>query len=442
MKNDVVTRFAPSPTGFLHAGNYRTAIFAYLFAKKTAGQFIVRIEDTDKERSKKEYDENIVEVLEWLGLEYDALYRQSDHVTRHKELLRNLIAQDKAYISQEEVKEEGQRPTVIRFRNPNIKLTFTDAVRGDITFDTEELGDFIIAKSESEPLYHFGVVVDDIDEGVTHVIRGDDHISNTPRQILIRQALGAQMPIFAHLPLVLDANKAKLSKRRGAKALTEYRDQGFIPEAMINYLALLGWHPEGDQELFSVAELIEVFDLSRIQKSAGVFDEVKLRWFNHEHLKRLDDTDYESRLRIIMQKHEIAPPSYLKKALPLLKERYDTLLEAALALKDGEYDYLGDAIGYEPELLTKGSKTEAKTAAQLLGGVSDLLEELHHNEFTGDKVKEIVFPYAEEHGRAQVLWPLRIALSGKEKSPDPFTLCELIGKETALKRIAQAIQKL
>jgi glutamyl-tRNA synthetase/nondiscriminating glutamyl-tRNA synthetase len=224
----IVTRFAPSPTGFLHSGTYRTAVFSYLFAKKHNGEFILRIEDTDKERSKKEYEDNIMESLSWLNMSYDKFYRQSENAPRHKEILEKLISEEKAYISREEAKDgSGVIKEIVRFKNPNRVVSFVDAIRGEIKMDTTDLGDFVIAKNIDEPLFHLAVVVDDADEGVTHIIRGDDHISNTPRHILLYEALGFKIPTYAHLPLVLSEDRTKLSKRKGAKAITEYRDQGY-----------------------------------------------------------------------------------------------------------------------------------------------------------------------------------------------------------------------
>jgi nondiscriminating glutamyl-tRNA synthetase len=436
---EVVTRFAPSPTGYLHGGNYRTAVFAYLFAKKMDGKFIVRIEDTDTARSKKEYEDNIIESLHWLKLEWDVMYRQSDNTNRYKELLEKLIAEGKAYVSKEEVKEEGGRSEVIRFKNPKKVVTFSDAIRGEISMDTTDLGDFVIARSITEPVFHFAVVVDDHDEDVTHVIRGEDHISNTPRQMLIAEALGFTSPSYAHLPLVLGTDRTKLSKRRGAKALTEYRDQGYLPEAMLNYLALLGWHPDNEQEIFTVEELVQAFTLERIQKSSGIFDEVKLKWFNHEHLKRLSSEAFLSRLEAYIKDRGGEVPLYLAKAAPMLKERAQTLGEAWEALKAGEFDFFGEAFkGPSSALLLQGAKAEKdavighfKQLESLLGGLSD-------EAFTPEGVKNAVFPYATEVGRASVLWPMRVALSGKEKSPDPFTLAAALGKTVTLLRIAAA----
>lgn len=436
----IVTRFAPSPTGYLHGGNYRTAVFAYLFAKKTGGEFIVRIEDTDRERSKKEYEDNIWETISWLGLSPDQKFRQSEHAARHTELLEKLIGEGRAYISKEEPKKPGDRPEVIRFKNPKEPVTFEDAIRGNITMDTTDLGDFIIARSITEPVFHFAVVADDADAGVTHVVRGEDHISNTPRQILIARALGFEPPVYAHLPLVLGSDRTKLSKRKGAKALTDYKAQGYLPEAMINYLALVGWHPEGEQEIFTVPELTGVFSLERIQKSAGIFDEVKLAWFNHEHLKRLSDTEFESGLRAFFAGRGQSAPPYLAAILPQLRERSETYGAALAAVESGEYSFMEPGIpACTQELLLRGAKADAATVAQHLTKAIALLDAMSEESFSAAAVKEIVFPYATEVGRGAVLWPMRVALSGKEKSADPFTLCGLLGKKAALERIRAAL---
>ncbi len=434
----IVTRFAPSPTGLLHGGNYRTAVFAYLFAKKSGGEFIVRIEDTDRERSKKEYEENIIETLDWLGLQHDHFYRQSENQPRHQTLLQQLIDKDLAYISKETPKEEGERAEVIRFRNPNTTITFNDIVRGSISIDTTDLKDFVIARSITEPVFHFAVVVDDADEGVTHVVRGEDHISNTPRQILIQQALGFAIPTYAHLPLVLSTDKTKLSKRKGAKALTQYREEGYLPAAVINYLALLGWHPHDNKEIFSVDELIAAFDLERIQKGAGVFDEAKLKWFNQEHIKKLSPEAFADLLRAFMKGRGEELPPFFSNVAKLLQERSQTLLEAAEALKN-EFDFIDQAIPYDKTLLLKSAKAEAEAVTQHLTKVIEILQTLSDESFTNEGVKEAIFPYATEVGRSAVLWPMRVALSGKEKSPDPFTLASLLGKAKTLTRLNQAL---
>ncbi|KKW35903.1 glutamate--tRNA ligase [Candidatus Adlerbacteria bacterium RIFCSPHIGHO2_01_FULL_54_23] len=440
MYEKVVTRFAPSPTGNLNIGGVRAGIFAYLFARHNGGQFILRIEDTDKERSKKEYEDNIIDSLKWLGLEYDNFYRQSDNAARHEELLRKLIAEGKAYISKEE--DGNGRVEVIRFKNPNKEITFTDTVHGKITFDTTELKDFVIAKSFIEPVFHFAVVVDDADEGVTHVIRGADHISNTPRQMLIREALGIPHPEYAHLPLIVSSDRSKLSKRKGAKALSEYRDLGFLPEAILNYDAFLGWHPEGEREIYSKKEMARKFTLERVQKSPAMFDEAKLLWFNAQHIKKLSDEEFSKRLAEYALGYGStgeAKDEFDRRLVPLIKERAQTLSEAKELLR--EYDFLA-RVSVGTNMLLQNGKIEKQTASRHLQAATKLLEDVNDEDFTPEKIKNVIFPYATEHGRGEVLWPMRVALSGREKSPDPFTIASMLGKKETLKRIASAAEAL
>lgn len=272
----VITRMAPSPTGNFHVGGARTALFNFLFAKKNNGKFILRIEDTDKERSKKEFEDDIFESLEWLGLKHDEFYRQSERGGVYKSYIEKMLDNGSVYEAEDKV---------IRFKNPNKKVKFDDLVRGEIQFDTTELKDFVIAKSIDEPLYHLAVVIDDFESGITHVIRGEDHISNTPRQILIQEAIGAPRPLYAHLPLILAQDRSKLSKRKHGESvsLDYYRNKGYSTEAVINYLALLGWNPGTEQEIFTLDELIKVFDLSKVHKGGAIFDEKKLAWVNRKH---------------------------------------------------------------------------------------------------------------------------------------------------------------
>ena len=272
----VIVRMAPSPTGNFHVGSARTALFNFLFARKNNGKFILRIEDTDKERSKKEFEDDIFESLEWLGLKHDESYRQSERGEVYKSYIEKMLDEGSVYESDDKV---------IRFKNPNKKIKFNDLIRGEIEFDTTELEDFVIAKSVNEPLYHLAVVIDDFESGITHVIRGEDHISNTARQILIQEAIGAPRPIYAHLPLILAPDRSKLSKRKHGESvsLDYYRNKGYSPAAIINYLALLGWNPGTEQEIFTLEELIKVFDLSRVHKGGAIFDEKKLAWVNRKH---------------------------------------------------------------------------------------------------------------------------------------------------------------
>ena len=276
MNQKIITRFPPSPTGNFHVGSARTALFNFLFARKNNGKFILRIEDTDKTRSKKEFEDNIFESLEWLGLKYDEFYRQSDRGKIHRTYIEKMLDDGSIYEAEDKI---------IRFKNPNKKVKFNDLVRGEIEFDTTELKDFIIAKSVDEPLYHLAVVIDDFESNITHVIRGEDHISNTPRQILIQETISAPRPIYAHLPLILAPDRSKLSKRKHGESvsLDYYRNKGYSPEAMINYLALLGWNPGTEQEIFTLDELINVFDFSRVHKGGAIFDEKKLAWMNRKH---------------------------------------------------------------------------------------------------------------------------------------------------------------
>lgn len=439
----IVTRFAPSPTGLLHAGNYRTAVFAYLFAKKENGKFIVRIEDTDTERSKKEYEDNIFESLSWLGLKSDQQYRQSEHKKRHEELLRRLVDEGKVYVSKEVPKEPGQRAEVIRFRNPNKVITFTDAVRGSISMDTTDLGDFIVARSFEEPVFHFAVVVDDWDEGVTHVIRGEDHVSNTPRQILIQEALGAPTPLYCHLPLVLATDKTKLSKRKGARALTEYRDSGYLPEALLNYMALIGWNPGTEQEIFSPNELVTAFSLDHVQKGGAIFDEVKLKWVNREHMLKLSEdafAEYAKKFLSDETKKGFDQKNIWPAMIMVMRERASTFAEIAEADRAGEYRFFYEAPTPPKEMY--GWKGESYTASKpRLERVLALLE-AYQGEWNAATVKEALWAFAESEGRGQVLWPTRIALSGREKSPDPFTIAGIIGRDETLLRIRGAIATL
>jgi glutamyl-tRNA synthetase len=427
MKNNIVTRFAPSPTGLLHAGNYRTAVFAYLFARQNEGRFILRVEDTDKERSKKEYADNIIESLAWLGLDYDETFYQSERAVNHQKYLEKLMAEDKAYVSHEDRPADLDptkewRTEVIRFRNPNKKISFHDMIRGLIVTDTTDLGDFVIAKSLTEPIFHLAVVVDDYEMGITHIIRGEDHISNTPRQILIQEAIGAPTPEYAHLPLVLAPDRSKLSKRKGALAITEYRDRGYLPEALLNYMSLLGWNPGTEQELFSKEDLIKSFDLSKIQKGAAIFDQVKLDWFNREHLKRLSDNELGKRL-IAFAPEKFSPLARI------IVERVNNLSEAGDIIKSGEFDFFFSTPEPTKELLKDG---------KFLTETIKILEDLNHADWSTDQIKNSLWDFATREGRSEVLWPMRVALSGQAKSPDPFTIASILGKEEALHRLKHA----
>lgn len=430
--NQIVTRMAPSPTGKFHIGSARTALFSYLFAKHHKGKFILRIEDTDKERSKPEYEDNILESFKWLGLMHDEFYRQSERTQIYKEQLKKLIDSGAAYISKEEPAEEGKRGEVIRFKNPNTKIKFADVILGDIEIDSTDLGDFVIAKDLETPLYHLTVVVDDGLMKVSHVIRAQEHIANTPRQILILEALGFNRPVYAHIPLVLAPDKTKLSKRHGAVALLDYRDMGYLPEAILNYLAFLGWNPGTERELFTLEELVQEFSLEKVQTGGGVFNTEKLDWYNREYIKKMSQDDLLAQVK----KYLDLPEDILSRALPSIMERISKFKDLENESEFGFYKALPE---YDAVNMIWKKSDKEKTLAHLQH-VKSLLESADYS--SSESIKSAIWDYAETVGRGDVLWPLRYALSGKDKSPDPFTLAYIFGKEETIKRIEIAISKL
>lgn len=431
--SNVVTRIPPSPTGRLHIGTARTALFNFLFARHHGGSVAFRSEDTDRERSSRDFENEILEGLAWLGLSWDSFTRQSERRTRHRELLEKTIASGAAYLSREPLRNDpSQDVEVVRLKNPGREVVFSDLIRGDINTHTGDLGDFVIARAIDDPLYHFAVVVDDMDAGVTHVIRGEDHISNTARQILIQEAVGAPRPSYAHLPLILDAKRAKLSKRSGATSLMDYREEGFLPEGMVNYLALLGWNPGGDCEDFSLGELIAAFTLAGVQKSGAVFDRTKLLSVNQRWMRKLSDTEFADALA------SNAPRAGLLKAVPLLKERAHTFAEARGMLSDELSALFVSPALAKDVLLAEEPPDAAGTTRARLSRMRDMISGAPETA-SADVARALLMPYADTEGRGPTLWPLRYALSGREKSPDPFTLIIILGKDETISRIEKAI---
>lgn len=446
----IITRIAPSPTGVLHIGTVRTALFNYLFAKKNGGKFIIRIEDTDKERSRKEYEENIMEGFEFLGLKHDEFYRQSERTDIYEKYINEMIKNGSAYLSKEEITENQvsendanakiKRSEVIRFKNPNKEIVFNDLIRGEIKFDTTELGDFVIAKSTREPLYHLAVVIDDHEMNISHIIRGDDGISNTPRQILIQQAIGAKTPKYAHLPLILGKDRSKMSKRHGAVSISEFRQKGYLKEALINYTAFLGWNPKDERELFTMDELIQEFEISKISKSGAIFNIEKLDWYNKEYLKLLPKEEIQNNINKYLS---IYNPSadFIKKISPIILERISKYSDIEEMIKNGELEYyfkkpeLKEAETIQKIIWKKSDKE--KTIIYLKDSIN-FVEKANEN-FNASEYKNLIWDYAEKNGKGDVLWPIRFALSGKDKSPDPFVLMELLGKNESLDRIKNAI---
>ena len=446
----VRTRIAPSPTGYMHIGTARTALFNYLYAKKYGGDFILRIEDTDKERSKAEHESTILDSLTWLSLEWDAFYRQSDRSEIYKEAVRVLLENGSAYISKENT--ENGRDRVIRFKNPNKEIQFIDQIRGKITFDTSELNDFIIAKSEREPLYHLAVVVDDGEMEIKNVIRGEDHISNTPRQILILEALGYEIPEYAHIPLILAPDKSRLSKRHGSISILEYRDRGFLPEAVINYLAMLGWNPGTDEEIFSLKDLITEFSINRVQKGGCIFDEEKLKWFNKKYIQISvsDEDQYSEFEKRIMNNKRCADRGWTflerENKLRLLwgayRERFFVYEDMDLMLESGEFDYYFEQPELEADKLIWKDQSK-EDAIKHLQYVKERIISLNEKKFSDqESIKNMIWDYATKNGRGDVLWPMRYALSGRERSPDPFTLSSILGKDRTVLRLEEAIDML
>lgn len=458
---EIRTRWAPSPTGLPHAGNYRTALFAYFFAKKQGGKFYLRIEDTDRKRSKKEYETNIIESLKWFNLsldkfgEGDGIYRQSENIAYHEKTLKQLIDQGNAYISKE-AGEDGVQKEIVRFKNPNIDVTFTDLIRGPITFNTTELGDFVIAKSVNEPLFHHAVVADDIAMGITHIVRGEDHISNTPRQILISRALGAPDFIYAHLPLLMSSDRTKLSKRKGATPMISsplhpeiigYRERGYLPEALINFMAFLGWNPGDDREIMSVDELINEFDLARVQKSAATFNEEKLQWYNKHYLQKPENEKYIAQM-IADAKTKYALTQLTetgeKRLINVLRNSIATLNDLDVACSKGDFAYLQqETVQLDVSQLIWKKGTKEETIEHLNFAAQELETYTGNTTFNDADLTAYaskIMERAEKLGKGNVLWPIRYAITGKASSPDWKEVLAFIPPKIALARITHAKQ--
>lgn len=437
----VVTRFAPSPTGFLHMGGVRTALYNYLYARKHGGTFVLRIEDTDTARNREEWAQGLVEDLAWLGLSHDVFAKQSERTQLYRDAVKKLIDSGAAYISKETPTEEGQREEVVRFKNPNTTVTIQDVIRGEVSVDTTDLKDFIIARSIDEPLYHLAVVIDDALMGVTHVIRGEEHLSNTPRQILIQEALGYPRPTYAHLPLMLATDKSKLSKRKHGEAvsLTHYRAQGYLPHAILNFLLLIGWNPGTDEEFFTLDEMIARFDLTKVQKGGGVFNVEKLDWINKHYITQMTpDEQWEWLDRFTAPEYD---RTTLKKIQTLLIDRIHAFGDIPKLFAQGEFSYFFTKPSYgSVPIAWKDTPKDAARAH--LTTIIGLMKTLADDAFSAEAVKTAVWEYAEAQGRGSVLWPLRVALSGQERSVDPFTIAGILGKTETLSRLEDAVQYL
>ena len=461
--SSVRTRFAPSPTGYLHIGGVRTALFCWLYARHHGGQFILRIEDTDRERSTQESVDAILQGMEWMGLSPDeGPFYQTDRIARYQEVLDQLLDQGlayKCYCTQAELDQvredqraknikprynrkcrdaahperEGIAP-VIRFRNPlEGSVIFEDLVRGKVNISNDELDDLVIARGDGMPTYNFAVVVDDIDMEITHVIRGDDHVNNTPRQVNIFKALKAPLPIFAHLPLIVGQDGQRLSKRHGAVSVLEYRDQGFLPEAMRNYLLRLGWS-HGDQEIFSTEEMIELFDLAEVNRAASAFDVDKLKWLNQHYIKEADSTRLTDLLleKLTLAKLEVSAGPPVEKVVTALRERAQTIDEF---LEKSRYFY-SEISGYEEGAAKKHLRPVAEG---LLVDIRARFESIQT--WTASAIHEALEACvaAQDSKLGKIAQPLRVAVSGTAATPPIDETLELVGKVRTLSRIDAAL---
>ncbi|MEZ8641616.1 glutamate--tRNA ligase [Vibrio splendidus] len=464
----VKTRFAPSPTGYLHVGGARTALYSWLFAKNQGGEFVLRIEDTDLERNSQEAVDAILEGMQWMGMEWDeGPYYQSKRFDRYNEMVDKLLAEDKAFkcyaskelldeirAVQEENKEmaryDANHPKivaaneaakegdacVIRFRNPKEgSVVFDDQIRGRIEIANSQLDDLIIRRTDGAPTYNFVVVVDDWDMGITHVVRGEDHINNTPRQINIYEALGAPVPTFAHCAMILGDDGAKLSKRHGAVSVMQYRDEGYLPNALNNYLVRLGWS-HGDQEIFSQEEMIEFFSLNAISKSASAFNTEKLLWLNNHYIKT-SEPEYVAKYlqwHLDAQKIDTANGPAITEVIKLVGERCNTLIELA---EQSRYFY-EDFSEFEAGAAKKHLRGVAKGPLELALAKVEALEE-----FTTANIKDgVIAAVCEELeiGMGKIGMPLRVAVTGGGQSPSVDAVMELVGKERVIARIKMALE--
>lgn len=470
MSETVRVRFAPSPTGYLHIGGARTAIFNYLYARHSGGRFLLRIEDTDRRRSRREYEQDILAALAWLGLEWDEEpLRQSARISRHREMVDALLESGAAFrcfvplekaerikqaemergginafrspdrelsAKQSQARADAGEPFAIRFRIPTLDVSFHDAVRGTVSTPAHTIDDFILMRRDGSPTYMTAVVCDDSDMGITHVIRGADHITNTPKQVLLYQALAAPVPEFAHVPLILGPDRKRLSKRHGAQALTEYREQGYLPEAVLSYLSTLGWSSGDDRELFTRDQLLENFTLAGINKASAVFDEQKLEWMNAQFMSQQPDERLQQMLRREFARRIMAGEiphgtgPMLAKAVNVLKTRAHFPIDI---LDKGRYFFT------DPELIEdrKAAKKRLKDPA-----TPDRLEELANryeklSGFDEHSSEQALREYADELevGAGKLIHPTRLAVSGVGSGPSLFAMLGALGKKTVMRRL-------
>ena len=468
--NKPIVRFAPSPTGYLHIGGARTALFNWLYAKKNNGTFLLRIEDTDTERSEQKYVDQISDALQWLGLSWDdEIVYQSSNIERHQSVVVSMIENGTAYrcfitkeeldnlrekseqnkeafrvpktyrdyteSQQQELVDQG-KPFTVRLKIPDGITEFDDLVYGNIKVNNNDLDDFIIARSDGTPTYNFVVTIDDSDMNITHVIRGDDHLANTPKQILVYKALGLNVPTFAHLPMILGADKKRLSKRHTATNVQEYRDKGYTSEAILNYLSLLGWNPDSEQEIFNLDDLIDGFNLEQVQKKPATFDEKKLLWVSGQHMAKIS-------IDIVILELEKLNPSwgqgqsdkYKSDVLSLTKDRSKTLTDL-IEISD---TFFVDHIIYDMDIK---NKIWNEISSQI---IDDLLNAINIEENFDKQTLESIFEnLMNQHDLSlgKLMQPVRFALSGLTYGPGIFDTMLLLGKDICVKRLSEGVKEL
>jgi glutamyl-tRNA synthetase len=474
---------APSPTGFFHIGSARTTLFNYLFARHTGGTFVLRIEDTDQERSKKEFEQNIVDSIHWLGLDWDegpersgsyGPYYQLQRLEFYRKYAEQLLTEGKAYwcyctpeeleqertqqmehkeapkysgkcrqVSLEQIKmyEQEGRHKALRFTIVPKELTYHDLIKGDITVDTRIYGDMVIMKADGTPTYNFACVADDHLMEFSHVIRGEDHISNTPKQVLLYEAFGWELPQFCHIPLILNKDRTKMSKRSGPTAVTQYQEDGYLPEALVNFLALMGWSPGTDQELFSLKELENAFTIEHVQSSPAIFNLDKLLWFNGQYIRKLSVDELLERLKPFLRDHVAIDDAnitgQLRRIIPLVHERLQKLSEI-WELVDF---FFADKLSYDKALLIPKNRTEQEAAGALIAVKAKLGAA---DEWGTDKLEAAMRSLVEELGWkvGDLFMMVRIAVTGKKATPPLFETMEVLGKDMVVGRLGAAIDSL
>ena len=436
MSSNVKVRFAPSPTGYLHIGGARTALFNWLFARHNKGVFLLRIEDTDQQRSTEEATQAILDSMKWLGLDWDeGPYFQSQRLPFYKQHAEKLVEQGKAFYDTD---AEGRK--AIRFKMQDGVTEINDLIHGTITFDTSLIEDFVILKADGFPTYNFACVVDDAEMGITHIIRGDDHISNTPKQIALYKAFGFKMPEFAHIPMILGEDGSRLSKRHGATSVTEYRDKGYLPHALVNFLALLGWSPGNDQEIISISEMIEKFTLKRANKTSAQFNNIKLDWMNGQYIKNTPVEQLAAEVKRFFEKAGIdmtkITAEWLTNLVILYHERFKTFLD----LQNQTRFFFTDTIEYDQAAVDKFLKKEG--AGELLKEVYAAVSQVDN--FDKKTLEDSLRALTEKLGVgfSKLAQPMRVAITGKSVSAGIFETMELLGKEKTINRLSHTIKNL